>query len=164
MTGNIIVLTGSGRLDLQPLHRVVREFGWTIETRRGLDDIAAARPAADTAAVFFDREAVDGGHAWPDAVRRLRCVMPEARLVALHGFAEAFDWPELCDAGVFHSLWLPLKEDEVRKTLGFIWVAHERPARSIANSDNYISRESRAELERIKSSPQFRMRAALMAL
>jgi hypothetical protein len=27
---------------------------------------------------------------------------------------------------VFHSLWLPLKEDEVRRSLGFVWEAEKR--------------------------------------
>jgi len=46
--------------------------------------------------------------------------LPEARLVACHGLAESIDWPELCDAGAFHALGLPLNEDEVRSSLGFI--------------------------------------------
>jgi len=64
--------------------------------------------------------------AWVDAVRLLRLALPKARLVACHGFAESIDWPQLCDAGAFHALGLPLKENEVRRSLGFIAQALRR--------------------------------------
>jgi hypothetical protein len=49
-------------------------------------------------------------------------------VIACHGFAESIDWPELCDAGAFHTLWLPLKENEVRQSLGFVWGSEKRLA------------------------------------
>lgn len=40
-----------------------------------------------------------------------------------HGFAEMIDWPQVADAGAFHSLLLPFDVREVRQSLGFVWGA-----------------------------------------
>jgi hypothetical protein len=114
MTGNIIVMPGSARLDLHALQAVAGEFGWAVKLAGDMRDAAAAQ------AVLFYRDALGPGCSWVDAVRRLRLALPEARLVACHGLAESIDWPELCDAGAFHALGLPLNENEVRRSLGFI--------------------------------------------
>jgi len=79
------------------------------------------------AAVLFHRDSVDPGGSWLNAVRLLKLAMPRVLLIACHGFSEPIDWPELCDAGAFHTLWLPLKESEVRQSLGFIFEARNRP-------------------------------------
>lgn len=120
MTGNIIVMPGSAYLDLQALQTVAREFGWAVTVAGDLSDAASAQ------AVLFYRDALGPGCSWLDAVRLLRLVLPETRLIACHGFAETIDWPELCDAGAFHVLGLPLRASEVRRSLGFISEAEKR--------------------------------------
>jgi hypothetical protein len=114
MTGNIIVMPGSARLDIRTLQAVAGDFGWEVKVARD------TREAYKAEAVFFHRDALGADCSWVDAVRLLRLALPEARLVACHGLAELIDWPELCDAGAFHALGLPLNEDEVRSSLGFI--------------------------------------------
>jgi len=120
MSANLIVMPGSAWLDLQALQTVAGEFGWAVTASDDLRDAASAQ------GVLFHRDAFGPGCSWIDAVRRLRLALPEARLIACHGFSEAIDWPELCDAGAFHALGLPLRENEVRKSLGFLSEAVKR--------------------------------------
>ena len=126
MTDNLIVMPGLARLDLKALQTVAVEFGWTVNVVHDLPDLADAQADGKTAAVFFHREAFGSNCSWFEAVRLLKLVVPGVRLVACHGFQEPIDWPELCDAGAFHALWLPLKENEVRRSLGFISEAEKR--------------------------------------
>jgi len=114
MADNIIVMPGSARLDIQALQAVAGEFGWAV---RVADDL---RQAGAAQTVFFHRDALGPGCSWLDAVRQLKLALPDAKLVACHGLWESIDWPELCDAGAFHAIGLPLNANEVRKSLGFI--------------------------------------------
>ncbi len=120
MTAKLIVMPGSAKLDLQALQAAAVEFGWTVRFVHDLREAASAR------AVLFYRDALGPGCSWLDAVRQLKLALPEARLIACHGLAEAIDWPELCDAGAFHALGLPLRANEVRRSLGFLSEAQKR--------------------------------------
>lgn len=125
MADNIIVMPGSARVDFSSLETVAREFGWIVQTARNADEVAAMKPAL---AVFICRDALGPDSSWPAAIRFLHEAQPEAPVIVLHGFSELFDWPDLCDAGAFHSLWLPLKANEVRQSLGFLSHAGRRAA------------------------------------
>jgi hypothetical protein len=120
MTAKLIVMPGSAKLDLQALQAAAAEFGWAVTVANDLCDAASAL------AVLFHRDALGAGCSWLEAVRRLKMALPEVRLVACHGLAEAFDWPALCDAGAFHALGLPLRANEVRRSLGFLSEAQKR--------------------------------------
>lgn len=122
MQGTIIVMPGSGRFDGAVLHRVAREFGWNVSLAADLFESRHRRIVA----VLFLHDALGAQHGWIETTRMLSNAWPDTRLVACHGFTDYVDWPTLNDAGVFHSLWLPLKETEVRKTLGFLWEAENR--------------------------------------
>lgn len=126
MAENIIVMPGSARLDLQALQAVAGEFGWAVKVVGDLRDAASART------VLFYRDALGPGCSWLDAVRRLKGALPGVRLIACHGLAESIDWPELCEAGAFHALGLPLSANEVRKSLGFISAAEKVSDRRLA--------------------------------
>lgn len=122
---NLIVMQGSTRFDLPVLEHVAGEFGWAVKVINALSDVAGQKEGT-TAAVLFYRDACGPDCSWPDAIRLLSLALPGVRLVACHGFTEPLDWPKLCDAGAFHALWLPLKEDEVRQSLGFISEAQKK--------------------------------------
>jgi hypothetical protein len=122
MTANLIVMPGSAKLDLKTLQAAAGEFGWSVAVAEDLRDAALAQ------AVLFHRDALGPGCSWLEAVRRLRLALPRARLIACHGLAEAVDWPTLCDAGAFHALGLPLRANEVRRSLGFLSEAEKRSA------------------------------------
>jgi hypothetical protein len=127
MTDHIIAMPGPACFDLGTLHAVAREFGWTVGVADDLRELAAAQPYRRPITVLFHRNAF-GSCSWLDAVRLLRSALPEVRPVACHGFPEPIDWPALCDAGAFHALWLPLQENEVRRSFGFVWEAEKRLA------------------------------------
>jgi hypothetical protein len=126
MTGNIVVMPGSGQLDFQALQTVAAEFGWEVKVVSDLHEAAAAPGGWKTTAVLFHHDALGPACSWIDAVRLLRSAVPEACLVACHDFSESIDWPELCDAGAFHAIAFPLKANEVRQSLGFISEAEKR--------------------------------------
>ncbi len=85
-----------------------------------------ARTFGKTVAVLIYKDALGQGFGWPEAIRRSRLAMPEARVVVCHEFSEQIDWLRLSDAGAFHALQLPLKENEVRQSLGFVQQAENR--------------------------------------
>jgi hypothetical protein len=124
MTDNLIVLPGIARFDLQTLRPVAEEFGWDVKTVYGLNN-AAATANDRTAALLFHCSAI-GTPTWIEAVRTVKAMLPEISLVVCHGFSEPVDWPALCEAGAFHALWLPLKENEVRKSFGFVLQSRQR--------------------------------------
>jgi hypothetical protein len=74
--------------------------------------------------------------------------------VVCHGFSEPIDWPALRDAGAFDALWLPLKEDEVRRSLGFVWEAEKRRGERTRKPD---------APQRIAPAPVLEARARVMA-
>jgi len=70
--------------------------------------------------VLFYRDAFGPDCSWTEAIRQLRMALPGTRVVPCLGFSESTEWQELSDAGAFHALWLPLKENEVRQSFGFL--------------------------------------------
>jgi hypothetical protein len=124
MTDNLIVLPGTARFDLQTLRPVAEEFGWDVKTVHDLSNVAATANDG-TSALLFHYSAI-GTSTWVEAVRTVKAILPETSLVVCHGFSEPVDWPALCDAGAFHALWLPLKENEVRKSFGFVLQNRQR--------------------------------------
>ena len=130
MAEKIVVMAGPSRFDNRTLQFVAREFGWSVESVDDLRDIVTAHRHSGTTAVLFHRDAF-GTCSWLHAVRLVKAALPKVHAIACHGFSEPIDWPELCAAGAFHSLGLPLKENEVRQSLGFVWGARKRsvPAR-----------------------------------
>jgi len=126
MAENIIVVPGSVPIDLPALRTVAGDFGWAVDVAHDLSEVAAAQAYGKTVAVLFCRDALGPEYGWLETILRLRLALPQVRLVACHAFPESIDWPELCDAGAFHALWLPLKENEVRRTFGFVWESEKR--------------------------------------
>jgi hypothetical protein len=130
MPENITLMLGTARLDLPLLRAIAGEFGWVVNEARNLREASSPGLQGGTAAVLFHRDALGHDHSWLDAVRLIRTALPDVRLIACYGFSESINWPELSEAGVYHSLWLPLKENEVRQSLGFIAQAEERDSRA----------------------------------
>jgi DNA-binding NtrC family response regulator len=126
----VVVMLGFGELFETALSLVAQEFGWSVETVSQLEQAAAVTRNRRVAAVFFHREAFGRDCTWHDALRRIRMTFPEAHLIPCHGFSDPIDWDQLADAGAFHSLWLPLKENELRQCLGFIWQTTRVPAKA----------------------------------
>jgi len=111
------------------LLNVAEEFGWRVHAAHDLRDLIAAQTLGNVLGLMFHFEAL-GLSSSLDAVRRLRLSLPRVRLITCHGFSEAVNWAEISQAGAFHSLRLPLKENELRQSFGFIWQAEKRLAGS----------------------------------
>jgi hypothetical protein len=122
----IVVMPGPRGLDLSMFSSTANEFGWDTEITDDLTGPAERLGHRGIAAVYFCRDAVGLQYSWTDALRMLQSTMPDKPLVPCYGFSEPVDWDELCNAGAFHSLWLPLKRSELRQCLGFVWQALER--------------------------------------
>jgi hypothetical protein len=131
MTGDVVFMPGSKQIQLSPLQTAARDFGWMVNVHRDVCKVAASQATRKTVAVLFCVDALGRGYSWIETIRLFRSALPEARLLPCHGFSEPIDWPELCDAGAFHALWLPLRENEVRQSLGFVWEAEKRFLRSL---------------------------------
>jgi len=130
VTKDIVVMPGSARVYLPPLEAVAGTFGWAVSVTRDLCEVAAAQAQRKSVAVLFCRDTLGQGYSWLETIRLLGRALPEMPLIPCHGFSDPFYWPELCDAGAFHALWLPLRENEVRQSLGFVWEAEKRLAGS----------------------------------
>jgi hypothetical protein len=128
MPKNIVMMPGSNRDHHQPLHAVAADFGWTVDVTNDLSAVAAAQSHRTTVAAFFCHDALGPGHSRMETIRLMGLALPKVNLVVCHGFSETIDWPELSDAGAFHELWLPLRENEVRLCLGFVREADARAA------------------------------------
>jgi len=133
MSDQVVVMSGPTRLDLKPLEKVAREFGWVVGTASDPQLLALAFPYRKPVAVLFHRDAMGSEYSWPEALRRAHALLPEVRIIACHGFAEYVNWPELRSAGAFHALPIPLRENEVRQSLGFVLDAEKRLADASAN-------------------------------
>jgi hypothetical protein len=118
MNGSIIVMPG---LDPSPLHAVAAEFGWEVQEGNPGDTVAPK-------ALLLHRQAFGPGKSWLEVIRLCRFKFPEVRLIVCHGLPDSIDWPELSRTGAFHALSLPLKESELRQSLGFVWEAEQRLA------------------------------------
>jgi DNA-binding NtrC family response regulator len=128
MADRIIVMPGSGQFDFARLRAAATEFGFNVETAGDVRELAADRDSGNIAAVLFHRDVFGPRCSWLDALQLLESELPGVRLVASHRFAEAIDWASLADAGAYHALWLPLKDNELRQCLGFVWQAEKRRA------------------------------------
>jgi hypothetical protein len=117
MNSGIVTALGADSWDLTVLKRVAPEFGFQV---------GAPRDPLRVAAALLHRGAFGPGIGWRDAIRRLRLTLPEARVITCHGFSDAIDWGELYDLGTFHAIRVPMKEAEVRQSLGFAWAAERR--------------------------------------
>ncbi len=128
MADRIVVMPGSGWLEHPGLRSVAGEFGWVVEVAPELREVTEERTSAKTVAVLFHRDAFGPGYGWPEAIRLLRLALPGAHVVPCYGFSESIDWIELVRCRRIHSLRLPLKDSEVRQSLGFVWQAEKRLA------------------------------------
>jgi hypothetical protein len=126
----LVVMHGLSEVFATTLSLVAQEFAWSVETVSNPAEATTLAHTRRIAAVFFHREVFGESCTWRDALRELRMTLPEAHLIPCHGFSDPIDWDQLSDAGAFHSLWLPLKENELRQCLGFIWQTTRIPARS----------------------------------
>jgi hypothetical protein len=116
-----IVILGDLSSENVPLEHLAAEFDWSLEKVSGQEGLARAVAEHIVPAVLFDPGALK--MPWHQALRVVRKVAPASRPIVCHRFSGVIPWPELVDAGAFHSLRLPLDLWEVRQSFGFVWAA-----------------------------------------
>jgi len=124
MSSEIVVLLGDVRIESQALDSLVEEFGWSLKKVQDVHGLAQPNFDNNLIAVLFDPKSLS--LPWDRALRVILEAAPRALPILFHRFAEAIDWPQVADAGAFHSLQLPLNQCEARQTLGFVWSARRR--------------------------------------
>ena len=130
MSDNIIVAPGSAPVNLQCLGCAAAEFGWTVKFAQSVLQ-AASGNVSEIAAIILHKSAVGEDCSWPEAILHVKSVLPGVACIVCHGFSEPIDWPALSAAGAFHAVWLPLRQSEIRKSLGFVSEARQRLASPI---------------------------------
>jgi hypothetical protein len=162
--GDIAVMPGSAHIHLSSLQAIAENFGWAVGVTHDLDKVAAAQACRKTVAVLFCRDTLGRGYSWLETIRLLRRALPDVHLLPCHGFSEPVDWPELCEAGAFHGLWLPLRENEVHQSLGFVWEAEKRLANSsVRRSETAAASSGLAAIERLSLGDAAGWRAPSMS-
>jgi hypothetical protein len=124
MTQGTVVLAGVLPVEHVALDLLVAEFGWSLKEASSVARVAELNAEHSLVTVLFSPH--DLGLPWNQALRGVLRAAPTALPILCHGFADAIDWPELAEAGVFHSLLLPFDLGEVRQSLGFVWEATRR--------------------------------------
>ena len=103
-------------------------------------------------AVLFEPEAL--GLASNQALRLIREAAPKALPILCQRLSEPDVWPELAEAGAFHSLPLPLNAGEVKQSLGFVWAAKRQRAGNGRLHGPAAARRRRVRLERAEPEIQ----------
>jgi hypothetical protein len=116
-----VALLGNLSFEPSPLEIHVKEFGWSLENAARFERLRTTSLERHLVAVLFDPAAL--GMASDMALRLVRNVAPMALPILCYKFSEKISWPELAQAGCFHSLGLPLDPGEVRQSLGFVHAA-----------------------------------------
>jgi hypothetical protein len=126
MTNGTVVLAGSLPVEHLQLDALAAEFGWSLQEAASLRGVSELNADHNLVAVFFDARSL--ALSWDRALRGVREAAPGALPILCPQFADAIDWPQVAEAGGFHSLPLPFAKHEIRQSLGFVWEAKSRLA------------------------------------
>jgi hypothetical protein len=100
---------------------VVQEFGWSLECVSSFENLRKLLRDRSAVAVLFEPKAL--GISWEEALGLVLEIAPDALPMVCQRFSETVIWPDLAEAGAFHSLSLPIDARELRQSLGFVWTA-----------------------------------------
>ncbi len=140
LSGRIVVLGNPPVVETAAFEKLTPEFGWSVEVAEDLHHLRLLGETGNVVAVFF--EAKNLGQSWEDALRSVREAAPQALLIPCHRFSDSVNWPDLADAGAFHALPVPLKSDEVRQSLSFVWSARLRRTAKLVEMPHPESRRA----------------------
>lgn len=146
MPHGTVVLLGSLPIERFVLDLLVPEFDFSFEKVKSLGDLPTRNAGDDIVAVLFNPRSL--GLESEEALKTVLKAFPKAFPILCHGFADHLDWPELADAGAFHSIPVPFSVAELRQSLGFVWAARQK------------SKPPRARIAARESVPEARFMAA----
>lgn len=118
---------GAFRNDQALLDEADGHLGWRFHQMITFD----LKPAGRVPAVYLDYVSEKD---LAEDLAAIRSWAPEARIVVCYPFHAPVMAEELVAAGAFHSLPKPLHIGELKQSLGFIWEAWLRSARSTSSS------------------------------
>lgn len=121
MVNGTVVLVGNLPIEHLGFDQLVAEFGWSSKRVDTLADIGKLSLDYDLVSVLFEPKSL--GLSWEKALSSVMAAAPRALPIVCHGFGEVLDWSQVSEAGAFHSLLIPLRAAEVRRSLGFVWCA-----------------------------------------
>ena len=154
MTQGTVVLAGVLPVEHVALDLLVAEFGWSLKEASSVAQVAELNADHTVVTVLFSPH--DLGLPWDQALRAVLRAAPTSLPILCHGFADAIDWPELADAGVFHSLLLPFDMGEVRQSLGFVREATYRAAAAATRDLQELEKAVKAVEEDVEyEHPEF---------
>ena len=116
--GTVVLLAGPPA-ERVTLEKLLSGFGWSLEVAESLDDLAALALGQSPVAVLFSPAHL--ALPWNHALRGVLRAAPGAFAILCHRFGDPIDWPQVAEAGAFHSLLMPFSESEVRQSMGFVW-------------------------------------------
>lgn len=134
-----VILLGSLPIERFVLGCLASEFGMTFQAVETLQN--CPNLPYDVVAVLFSPSSL--GLPWKEALTSVLKTFPRAFPILCHGFADHIDWPEMADAGAFHSIPVPFSVAELRQSLGFVWGAKQvckATSRSVATERALPSR------------------------
>jgi hypothetical protein len=117
----VVALLGDLSSGTMLLNNVIQGYGWSYEQVSSFENLRKLHRDRPVAAVLFEPKAL--GIPWNEALSRILEAAPDALPMVCQRFSETAVWPDLAEAGAFHSLSLPLDECELRQSLGFVWTA-----------------------------------------
>jgi len=147
--GGTVVLLGSLSTEAPGLGMCVREFGWVLKNAESIGSLEHLAATGGVVAVLFEPRAF--GASPVEAVQRVRKAAQGALPLVCHRFSEPVDWPELAEAGAFHSLPVPLDAREIRQALGFVWAAKGFRARNVIPLRRRLPRRAQTVSEPVTS-------------
>jgi len=121
LSGRIVFLGNRPAIETIAFEKLTPEFGWSVEVAEDANRLRRLGESGNVVAVFFEVDML--GRSWEEALQSARDAAPQALLIPCHRFSDSVNWPELADAGAFHALPVPLKQDEIRQSLSFVWSA-----------------------------------------
>lgn len=126
MAQGTVALVGSFSVENLALDLLVAEFGWSFKQAPTLRRLAELNVGDNLVTVLFSPQNL--ALPWDQALRAILDSAPRALPILCHRFADAIDWPQVAEAGAFHSLLLPFDVHEIRQSLGFVSAAKVRQA------------------------------------
>lgn len=111
--GTIVVL---GDISTIVVIRVAGQFGWEVAHVDSFEQLEQIKTQREIVAVLFHANDAT----WRTALERVLDAASTALPIVCHRFSDNVDWPQLADAGAFHSVSLPLDDSELTQSLGFV--------------------------------------------
>ena len=118
-----------GDVPVTALDCVASQFGCVIVSVDSFEHLEKIYVPGNLAAVLFEPHAFK--LSWEIALKSVLDAAPTALPIVCHGFSEPIDWPSLAAAGAFHTLAFPFDRTEVMQSLGFVWAARHRAAKTV---------------------------------